>query len=247
MSFFFSFTSAYCECQNATIRENICFGRPFEEERYWKAVRDACLETDLELFPHYDMTEVGEKGISLSGGQKQRLNICRAIYCDNDIQIFDDPLSALDAHVGKAVFQNVLQNNSYGRTRILVTHALHFLPYVDYIFVMFDGRIVERGTYNELMASNGPFSRFVLEFGSIEEQEVAEEIAIEENANQEKKPRKPSGPGAQLMQAEERNTGAVSGAVYAAYFRAGNGKVVLPLLFLTILLMQGSTVMSSYW
>ena len=193
------------------------------------------------------MTEVGEKGISLSGGQKQRLNICRAIYCDTEIQIFDDPLSALDAHVGKAVFQNVLQNNPRGRTRILVTHALHFLPSVDYIYVMFEGRIVERGTYTELMASNGPFSRFVIEFGSKEEQEIAEEMALEPSADQEKKARKQRGPGAQLMQAEERNTGAISGAVYGAYFKAGNGKVVMPLLLLTVLLMQGSTVMSSYW
>jgi ABC-type multidrug transport system ATPase subunit len=193
------------------------------------------------------MTEVGEKGISLSGGQKQRLNICRAIYCDTEIQIFDDPLSALDAHVGKAVFQNVLQNNPQGRTRILVTHALHFLPLVDYIYVMFEGRVVERGTYAELMASNGAFSRFVLEFGSKEEQELSEEMALEKPGEQEKKVRKQMGPGAQLMQAEERNTGAVSGAVYGAYFKAGNGKVVLPLLFIALLLMQGTSVMSSYW
>ena len=75
--------------QNATIRENICFGRLFEEDRYWKAVTDSCLQPDLEMLPNGDMTEVGEKGISLSGGQKQRLNICRAIYCDTEIQIFD--------------------------------------------------------------------------------------------------------------------------------------------------------------
>ena len=75
--------------QNATIRANICFGRQFEEERYWKAVRDSCLEPDLQMLPGYDVTEVGEKGISLSGGQKQRINICRAIYCNSDIMIFD--------------------------------------------------------------------------------------------------------------------------------------------------------------
>lgn len=75
--------------QNATIRENICFGRSFEEGRYWDAVRDSCLEQDLQTLPGYDLTEVGEKGISLSGGQKQRINICRAIYCNSDIMIFD--------------------------------------------------------------------------------------------------------------------------------------------------------------
>jgi ABC-type multidrug transport system fused ATPase/permease subunit len=76
----FGGTVGYCPqsawIQNATIRENICFGRPFEEERYWKAVKDSCLEPDLDMLPYGDLTEVGEKGISLSGGQKQRLNIC---------------------------------------------------------------------------------------------------------------------------------------------------------------------------
>ncbi|OJA16609.1 hypothetical protein AZE42_10766, partial [Rhizopogon vesiculosus] len=105
------------------------------------------------MLPNYDLTEVGEKGISLSGGQKQRINICRAIYCNTDIQIFDDPLSALDAHVDKAVFENVLKRNT-GKTRILVTHALHFLPDVDYIYTLVDGRIAERGTYLELMAND---------------------------------------------------------------------------------------------
>jgi ABC-type multidrug transport system fused ATPase/permease subunit len=83
--------------QNATVRENVCFGRPFEEGRYWRAVRDSCLEPDLEMLPFGDLTEVGEKGISLSGGQKQRLNICRAIYCNTDIQIFVHLLSSLSA------------------------------------------------------------------------------------------------------------------------------------------------------
>ena len=75
--------------QNATIRENICFGQPFDPDRYWQAISDSCLDADLELFPNGDLTEVGERGISLSGGQKQRINICRAIYYGADVQIFD--------------------------------------------------------------------------------------------------------------------------------------------------------------
>jgi ABC-type multidrug transport system fused ATPase/permease subunit len=89
--------------QSATVRENITFGRPFDEERYWAAVRASCLEADIQNgLPNGDFTPVGEKGISLSGGQKQRINVARSIYHDADIILADDPLSALDAHVGKA-------------------------------------------------------------------------------------------------------------------------------------------------
>ncbi|KAJ3775268.1 ABC transporter [Lentinula raphanica] len=240
--------------QNATIRENICFGRPFDEERYWNAVRDSCLEPDLEMLPNGDMTEVGEKGISLSGGQKQRLNICRAIYCDTDIQIFDDPLSALDAHVGKAVFNNVLHKSTSGKTRILVTHALHFLPLVDYIYVINDGRIVESGTYNELMVNGNEFSRFINEFGnnerdkSEEEKPEVEVVKVDDPDDESvKEKRKKATPGAGMMQVEERNTGAVSGAIYKTYIQAGNGFVLLPIFFLSLVFVQGATVMSSYW
>ncbi|KAH8100094.1 P-loop containing nucleoside triphosphate hydrolase protein [Cristinia sonorae] len=243
---------AYCPqtawIQNATVRDNICFGRPFEEAKYWKAVRDACLETDLEMLPNGDMTEVGERGISLSGGQKQRINICRAIYVDADIQIFDDPLSALDAHVGKSVFNNVFLNASAGKTRVLVTHALHFLPQVDYIYTVVEGKIAERGTYSELIANEGAFSRFIRDFGAKEETEEKEEEAVEEGeeGKKEEKPKKATA-GPALMQVEERNTGAVAGAIYKEYLKAGRGGIIIPSLLLCMVFLQGAQVMSSYW
>ncbi|KAJ7221013.1 ABC transporter [Mycena haematopus] len=235
--------------QNATIRENICFGLPFDEEKYWKAVNDSCLQPDLEMLPNGDLTEVGEKGISLSGGQRQRLNICRSIYSDTDIQIFDDPLSALDAHVGKAVFHNVLQNTLQGKTRILVTHALHFLPYVDYVIAIADGRIVESGTYAELIKNEGEFSRFVAEFGSKEQFQgnIAKKEEEDVEAAPQAEARKKATAGVGMMQLEERNIGAVSSGVYKAYVSAGNGRVLVPLLMLSLVLLQGSNIMSSYF
>lgn len=214
------------------------------------------------MLPNYDLTEVGEKvlsvlrpagsltdafaqGISLSGGQKQRINICRSIYCDTDIQIFDDPMSALDAHVGKAVFENVLKKNT-GKTRILVTHALHFLPEVDYIYTLVDGRIAERGTYTELMANDGAFSKFVSEFGS-KEDSTKKEVKEAEGEEIEDKKIQNGSAGKAMMQEEERNTGAIKWEVYQEYLKAAHGPVLLPLLVLSVILMQCSSVMSSYW
>ncbi|KAF9523137.1 ABC transporter [Crepidotus variabilis] len=246
---------AYCPqsawIQNATIRDNVCFGRPFEEERYWKAVRDSCLMPDLAMLPNADLTEVGEKGISLSGGQKQRLNICRAIYCDTEIQIFDDPLSALDAHVGKEVFWNVFKDVLKGKTRVLVTHALHFLKNVDYVYVVDGGRVVEGGTYKELMEKGNNFSKFVTEFGAKDEDEsqddakTAEGEVVEETKEDKKQPEVAL--VKTMMQAEERNTGAVSWDVYKAYLKAARGEFVLPLLIIAALSMQASMLIGSYW
>lgn len=159
-----------------------------------------------------------------------------------------DPLSALDAHVGKAVFQNVFQRP--GKTRVLVTHALHFLPQVDYIITIVDGRIAERGTYSELMSNNGEFAKFLTEFGSKENEEKEKEEAdgdgVEKKDDLEEK-RKNAMAGAELMQPEERSTGSVNWDVYKTYSVAGKGHIMLPLLLGSLVMIQGATVMASYW
>jgi len=157
----------------------------------------------------------------------------------------------------------VLQNSLSGKTRILVTHALHFLPQVDYIYVVSDGRIAEQGTYAELMVRGGEFSAFINEFGSAQEEKdnEDEEVAIENSSagtkvdlaagltkEKEKLDKlKKATVGAALMQTEERNTGAIQWDVYKAYIKAGCGEVMIPLLVFSLVLMQGATVLSSYW
>ena len=151
-------------------------------------------------------------------------------------------------------------NNPEGRTKILVTHALHFLPQVDYIYTIADGQIMERGTYAELMANDGVFSKFLKEFGSKQEEEEIEDVdeaAVEGEVTKGGKGQKGSGAvtalkeryekGKTIMQDEERSVGAVPWKTYKTYITAGNGIILVPALILSLLLVQGAQVMSSYW
>ncbi|KAF3708249.1 Canalicular multispecific organic anion transporter 1 [Channa argus] len=149
--------------QNATLRDNILFGCPNEESRLQQVIEACALAPDLELLPGGDLTEIGEKGINLSGGQKQRVSLARAAYSQADIYLLDDPLSAVDSHVGKHLFDKVIGPNGVlkDKTRILVTHGVSFLPYVDEIVVLVNGCVSEIGSYNSLRESRGAFSEFL--------------------------------------------------------------------------------------
>uniref|UniRef100_A0AAY4BRS6 Multidrug resistance-associated protein 1 n=1 Tax=Denticeps clupeoides TaxID=299321 RepID=A0AAY4BRS6_9TELE len=159
--------------QNATLRENIVFGRERKESWYQSVVEACALLPDLEILPAADATEIGEKGVNLSGGQKQRVSLARAVYCDTAVYLLDDPLSAVDAHVGKHIFDKVIgpQGLLQGRTRVLVTHGLSFLPQADLILVMVDGEITETGSYLELMGRQGAFADFLRTYANTEQTE----------------------------------------------------------------------------
>ena len=120
---------------NATVRNNIIMFHAFDEKRYEDVIDAVELRVDLATLPNGDLTEIGEKGINLSGGQKQRLSIARALYADADIYLFDDPLSALDAHVGRAVFNNVIRDRLSGKARVLVTNQLQFLHSASRLYI----------------------------------------------------------------------------------------------------------------
>ncbi|XP_053366955.1 ATP-binding cassette sub-family C member 3 isoform X1 [Clarias gariepinus] len=171
--------------QNATLRENILFGRPYVEEKY-RNVLDACaLTPDLEVLPGGDLTEIGEKGINLSGGQRQRVSLARALYSEADVYLLDDPLSAVDAHVAKHIFDKVIgpEGALRQKTRILVTHSISFLPQVDNIMVLVEGRVSEMGSYQALLSENGTFAEFLRNYSLediMEDDEVTEVLIDEE-------------------------------------------------------------------
>ncbi|KAJ1654030.1 hypothetical protein IWQ61_005966 [Dispira simplex] len=159
---------------NATLRENILFGHRYEPEFYQRTIKACSLQQDLDMLAAGDLTEIGEKGINLSGGQKARVSLARAVYARADVYLLDDPLSAVDAHVGRHIFNHVLGPQGLLRTkaRILVTHAVKFLPKVDKIVLLKNGCISEQGEYQTLMERNGDLTRLIRDFGEPSESET---------------------------------------------------------------------------
>ncbi|XP_050762062.1 multidrug resistance-associated protein 1 isoform X2 [Gymnogyps californianus] len=157
--------------QNATLEDNIIFGREMNESRYKRVIEACALLPDIEILPMGDKTEIGEKGVNLSGGQKQRVSLARAVYCNADVYLFDDPLSAVDAHVGKHIFEKVIGPKGIlkNKTRVLVTHAINYLPQMDTILVMSDGEISEMGSYQELLKQDGAFAEFLRTYANAEQ------------------------------------------------------------------------------
>lgn len=149
------------------------------------------------------------------------VNLARALYSDADVVCLDDPLSAVDAHVAEKLFTDaILALKSRGKSVVLVTHALHFLPQVDYIYCLSEGRISEEGSYASLIASRGVFSDLMNEFGSNQPKAQGDNYALEDGDESQRKPGK-SGRGAAegtgkkegiLIKKEIRKTGHISGA-----------------------------------
>ncbi|XP_035208141.1 multidrug resistance-associated protein 1-like, partial [Stegodyphus dumicola] len=164
--------------QNATVRQNVLFVRQMERTKYDDVLDRCCLKADLKVLPGGDLTEIGEKGVNLSGGQKQRISIARALYQDADIYLLDDPLSAVDSHVGAHIFKHVLgpQGALRHKTRILATHDLSVLQEVDTIYLMADGKITETGTYKELLENKGEFARLIEEYSKNQMDSDSEEV-----------------------------------------------------------------------
>ncbi|KAI5807531.1 P-loop containing nucleoside triphosphate hydrolase protein [Peziza echinospora] len=261
---------AYCPqyawIQNATVKDNIVFGKDFDKGWYRKVIYACALQPDLDMLPNGDLTEIGERGITVSGGQKQRMNIARAIYFDADIVLMDDPLSAVDAHVGRHLFDEAICGLLKEKCRILATHQLHVLERCDRVVFMEDGCIRAVGTLAELTASEEGFRAFLGEFGkkAAEEEKEEEEVVddgIAGNPEQSEEARridparrgsqapekKAVAPKAGLMQAEERATSAVPWSVYKAYIVSSGSILVAPAVILLLALSQAANIMTTLW
>ncbi|KAL8782539.1 MAG: hypothetical protein Q9213_005304 [Squamulea squamosa] len=157
---------------NATVKENIVFGHRWDPHFYDRTVNACALMEDFKTLPDGDRTEVGERGISLSGGQKARLTLARAVYARADVYLLDDCLSAVDQHVGRHLIDQVLGPRGLlaSKARILATNSIPVLLEADFITLLRDGRIAEKGTYDQLMAMKGEVSNLIKTANNEEEE-----------------------------------------------------------------------------
>ena len=264
-----SYVSQIPWIRNATIKDNILFYQPYDEERYNEVIELSQLRPDLEIFDAGDLTEIGEKGVNLSGGQKARISIARALYADKDIYMFDDPISALDANVGMKVMKNCIIKHLSGKTRILVTHALQYVSFSDRIIYMNKGEIKWIGTYEEIKEQEF-FKVFYekmkkeseKEDGPMLQKKTSKEKREEFlrkssnddiNTNAEKKKEKAkfkelnTGKIKKLIQEEVKEKGKVKFSVYKDFLIKIGGVVTISIMLILMIIMDLSRSAQDIW
>lgn len=244
---------------NASLRDNILFGHPMDQDRYDKVIEACQLTYDLELLEYGDLTEIGERGINLSGGQKQRVSMARAAYADADTIIMDDPLSALDPEVGKTLFDKCIVALMKGKTRLLVTNQLQFLQYCEHIVALGKGTVLEQGSFEKLSSmEGGEVKRILTDLASKKEDVPKEEDGKKKNEGDEKDNKedmakednsagKDTKKEDKLMTKEERNIGAVAWAVYRKYIMSGGGYCKAVIVYFAFVLCAANQLATNSW
>ncbi|KAL1852204.1 ATP-binding cassette transporter yor1 [Paecilomyces lecythidis] len=246
-----AFCPQYAWIQNTTVKNNILFGKGYDREWYSRVIDACAMRSDIEMFSAGDQTEIGERGITVSGGQKQRLNIARAIYFDADIVLMDDPLSAVDAHVGRHIMDNAICGLLKEKCRILATHQLHVLSRCDRIILMEEGHINAVDTFDNLMRDNPLFKR-LMSTTAQEEKTKKHEESDKDGEVEEETPKtavgkvNPVKKGA-LMQQEERAVDTVSWSIWKAYMAASQSWLGWFFVLLTLILTNCANIITSLW
>uniref|UniRef100_A0A671TJZ5 ATP binding cassette subfamily C member 12 n=1 Tax=Sparus aurata TaxID=8175 RepID=A0A671TJZ5_SPAAU len=242
----FAYVSQQAWIFHGTVQENILMGEPFNQAK----VVDVCsLRPDLEILPYGDQTEIGERGLNLSGGQKQRISLARAVYSNKDIFLLDDPLSAVDAHVGKHIFEECIKKELHGKSIILVTHQLQYLEFCDDILVLEDGEVLESGDHQALMKASGRYAQLISNY-QMEQSKVKSQTHMFDMSDEKDDVNpadKKTADSDQLVSKESTTEGAVSWRVYHRYCQAAGGYFINFLVILNIVLMIGSTAFSNWW
>ncbi|CAH1985088.1 unnamed protein product [Acanthoscelides obtectus] len=240
---------------SATARQNIIFGLPYDRKRYNKVVKVCALKKDFMQFPYGDHTVVGDRGASLSGGQRARINLARAVYRQASIYLLDDPLSAVDAHVGKHLFSECIYKYLRGKLRILVTHQLQFLMKADVVIVVNRGEIEAVGTYNELSSQNLDFSKLLkLQEEDNENVDDDDDIGIRRNSVRSSTRSTSSIDSTSdicdVKQFDDNETDTVKHQVKSPlkeYIMASSDNFLIFSLFVVLILSQGMCSGNDYW
>ncbi|KAI9199470.1 uncharacterized protein BJ171DRAFT_445485 [Polychytrium aggregatum] len=246
---------------NATIRDNITFGEPWDAEKYRRVIHACSLVKDFEILEGGDMTEVGEKGINLSGGQKQRIALARAAYSSSPVIVMDDPLSAVDAPTARHLYLHCIMGLLRGRTRILVTNAIGLaIPGADHVVILNEGRVEIQGTVEQILShipsQANPFLDSLLELKTAVLSEREAWLAFQYTEHRFESPAetldtisadKERQTKSKLTNEEEVAIGKVDYSVYKLYFRVSGGYVVFAILMLGYFANQASGVFQDVW
>ncbi|EFN78037.1 Probable multidrug resistance-associated protein lethal(2)03659 [Harpegnathos saltator] len=254
----------------STIRQNILFGQTYDRHRYQKVIKACALQKDFQQFPQGDQTVVGERGSSLSGGQKARINLARALYRQADIYLLDDPLSAVDAHVSKHLFQESIQKYLARKTRILATHQLQYIKGVDGIILLEQGKVKYFSRYNDLLDYRPEYGELVSTGKSSTEMsgaEISDDSSIERSmkrqfstaSNRSRTPEASSG-GTDDEDAiddedeeklgdglEETSRGMVKGPIFIKFFQTGANLCVAFIVLLMFIITQFVVSLNDYF
>uniref|UniRef100_A0A667XG66 ATP-binding cassette sub-family C member 5 n=1 Tax=Myripristis murdjan TaxID=586833 RepID=A0A667XG66_9TELE len=254
----FAYVSQQAWILNDSLKENILFGKEYDQEKYDAVLEACCLVPDLLELPYGDMTEIGERGANLSGGQRQRVSLARALYSERPILLLDDPLSAVDAHVGSYLFHHAIRGAAKGRTVLFVTHQLQYLSECDDVILMKDGQIAEHGTHAQLMGKERDYATLFnsivpLTFHATEVFPECIFVCLSQTGSQKNFIYFPPPlflltiDSGQLMKAEEKGSGAVAWSVYAAYIKAAGGPLAFIINIFFFLSTTGSIAFSNWW
>ncbi|KAJ6387480.1 hypothetical protein OIU78_017241 [Salix suchowensis] len=241
--------------QTGTIQENILFGSEMDRQRYQDTLERCSLVKDLELLPYGDLTEIGERGVNLSGGQKQRIQLARALYQNADIYLLDDPFSAVDAQTATSLFNEYITGALSGKTVLLVTHQVDFLPAFDSVMLMSNGEILQAAPYHQLLSSSQEFQDLV----NAHKETAGSERLPEANAMQRQgssageiekshveKQHKTSR-GDQLIKQEEKEVGDTGFKPYIEYLNQNKGYLYFALASFGHLLFVTGQILQNSW
>ncbi|CAG8951038.1 hypothetical protein HYFRA_00006436 [Hymenoscyphus fraxineus] len=249
--------------ENASIRDNILFGLPFDETRYWKVIEVCALKQDLAMLADGENTEIGANGINLSGGQRWRVTLARALYSRAGILVLDDIFSAVDAHVGRYIFEKALTGElGMGRTRILVTHHVALVkPKAKYIVELGDGTVEQCGLVQELEV-DGTLQKIISheetpqeilqdqEMTAVNSEHSSDEDAssvhhagpVESTKVNSKKPTP-----RKFVEDEKREEGAVKTAVYMTYINTSGGLRFWGVVLIAFACAQAMVTARTWW